>query len=129
MSVAVGIFVNGNFAGERAVDIGEIACGQDHAEDPPDEADLQAIVAGLGVGDGERVQRIAGGEHQGINAEDHAGQHAGQISARSKEGFVLIALAQFKKYTCQSSYGEQREDQAPGPVGEVVQDLTLHAEG
>lgn len=53
IAVAVGIFVDGHFAGEGAVDVGEVARGENHAEDPPDEANFQAIVTGLGVGYGQ----------------------------------------------------------------------------
>jgi hypothetical protein len=39
-STAVSICFGANFSGEGAVDVDEITAGQNHANDPPDEADL-----------------------------------------------------------------------------------------
>ena len=50
--LAVGGGVGGDFAGEGAVDVDEVDGCEDHADEPPGEADLQAVVGGFSVVDG-----------------------------------------------------------------------------
>ena len=106
--LVVGVGVGCDFAGEGAVDVGEIDGGEDHAKDPPDEANLQAIVGGFGVVDGEGVDGIASGQDHRVDAKDDAGQHAEKIRARGEEGVALVLAAEFEGDAGETRDSEQR---------------------
>src|SRR5215475_7148091 len=131
MLVAVGIVVGvgANFPGEGAIHVGEIAGSENHADDPPDDANFQAVIAGLGVGNGQRVHRIASGQDHRIDAENHAGEHAEEIDARRKESIEFLAAAQFELHTGKSGDRKRGKNVAGGPSPEICDDLRLHLEG
>ena len=94
LAVAPGVFFDDDFSGEGAINEGEVAGGQDHADDPPDQTAPQAVVGGFCAVDGERINRVASGKNHGEQAEDYAGQHAGYIQAGGQERFWFVALDQ-----------------------------------
>jgi len=59
----MGIFSGDDLAGEGAIDEGEVTGGEDHADDRPDQADLQAAVGGFRSVDGQRINRITRGKN------------------------------------------------------------------
>ncbi len=65
-----------DLAGEGAVCIGEITSNQEDTARPPHQADLKSVVCGFGARNRQRVDGIARGKHERIQAKDHAGQHA-----------------------------------------------------
>jgi len=81
IAVPVSIFFNADFAGEGAVDKNEVAGGEHHAHDPPDQADLEAVVGGFRTVDRQRVDGIACGKNHWKHAKDDAGKHAGYVEA------------------------------------------------
>ena len=127
--MSVSIFVEGDFAGEVAVDEDEVADGQRDAEEPPDQADFQAVVRRFGGGDRQRIDGIASGQHHRVQAEDNAGEHAGEIGGGREEGLVLVAFDDFELHAGEAGDGEQRENQAPRPGGEIGFELRLNLEG
>src|SRR2546429_3172438 len=56
VAVAAGVLIQGDFAGEGAVDKREVTGGKNHAGDPPDKPNPQAVVSGFGVAHRQRVQ-------------------------------------------------------------------------
>src|SRR2546429_2895987 len=56
VAVAAGVLIQGDFAGEGAVDKREVTGGKNHAGDPPDKPNPQAVVSGFGVAHRQRVR-------------------------------------------------------------------------
>src|SRR6202140_1984990 len=123
------VFSYHHFSGEGAVNKGEVTAGQDDAEGPPYQSNLQPVGSSFGAGNGERINRVASRQHHGVNAEDHAGQHARQIRAGGEEPFALITPDQLEADAGDSRDREQRKHKAPGPSDEVFFHLRLNLEG
>lgn len=105
----------------------EIEGGQGHADEPPDEADFQAVVGRFGVLDRQGKRGIAGRQDHGIDAEDYTGEHAEKINAGCQESVQLIFAAEFEGNAGEASDGEEREDVAERPGFEISSHLRLHA--
>src|SRR5450631_4480799 len=104
LAVAVGIFFDYDFSGEGTVDVGEVSGSQDHADDPPDQADFQAVVGGFRAVDGQRIDGVAGGEDHGEKTEDDTSEHAGYVEAGGEEGFGFVVLDEFELDAGEAGY-------------------------
>lgn len=129
IGLGVSVGFGGDFAREGAIDIGEVNGCEGHADDPPNEADFEAIVGGFGVVDGKRVDGIARRKNHRINAKDDAGEHPEQVHAGREKSIAFVLAAEFKGNASESGNGEKREDVAERPGFEIGGDLRLDAEG
>src|SRR5882757_5106115 len=123
------IFFDYDFAREGAIDESEVASGENHADDPPGQADLEAVVGGFCAVGGQRVDGIARGKNHWVDAEDDASEHAGDVQARREEGFAFVVFDEFELDAGETCYGEQRQNQAQRPGGEIFFYLWLDLEG
>src|ERR1700730_4423286 len=66
IAVPVCVFFNNHFARERAVHKYEVPCRENHSKHPPDQADLQAVVACLGRADRKGIDGVARGKNHWV---------------------------------------------------------------
>ncbi len=128
VTLAVRVFIDHHFAGERAIDVSKISCCQDDSEEPPGQSYFQTIVSGFCRRHRQRIQRIPRGQDQRIHAKDKAGEHTRQVCARCEERFALIAFSQFKEDACYPRHRKQRKNESPRPGREIFFYLWLDAE-
>src|ERR1700732_2921016 len=110
MLVSVRIFFDDNLPGEGAINEGEISGREEHADDPPDEPDPQSIVRCYCAVYRKRVDRIACGKNHGEDAEDDAGEHAGDVQARAEESLAFVVLDQLELHAYETRDREQRQN-------------------
>src|SRR5271157_1853203 len=86
-SIPVSVAAGRDLAAEHAIDEHEITGGDGHSQSPPDQADLERVLAGMGIMDGD-VARGVGGGYQENGAEWTAlrpGCRRSQDEKREKE--------------------------------------------
>ena len=68
ISMPVRIAIHFHFPSKRTIQIRKISRRENHPHSPPNNADLQSILAGLRAGHRKRIYRVARRQHHGVNA-------------------------------------------------------------
>ena len=83
MRESVAVIAEPDFSAEEAIEKSKISDRERNPNQPPDQADVQAVGAGLGVLDREAVARIrACGEKDRVERERRPAKSADDIEAR-----------------------------------------------